>query len=144
MNAYDCIATKLDIREFSPEHVPNEVKLKVLEAARLTGSGINRQHWRFVLVQSPRGLAKLADDSVTGKWVGGSDFAVIVLTNPTLRFHEIDAGRVLQDMQLAAWDFGVVSCPFTGVKLKSSEGTLGSLKASIRPRSLVSATHGGG
>ncbi len=116
MDAYDCIATKLDVREFSSKHVPREVKLKVLEAARLTGSGTNKQHWRFILVQSLAGLTRLADNSLSGRWVGGSDFAVIILTDPTLRFHEIDAGRVLQDMQLAAWNFGVVSCPYTGVK----------------------------
>ena len=28
----------------------------------------------------------------------------------------IDAGRVLQDMELAAWNFGVVSCLFTGIR----------------------------
>ena len=118
MDTVDCIATKLDVREFSPRHVPGSVKLKVLEAARLTGSGTNRQHWRFVLVQERAGLEKLAGDSATGKWVGGSDFAIIVLTDPTLPYHAIDAGRALQDMQLAAWNFGVASCLYMGVKTK--------------------------
>jgi nitroreductase len=37
----------------------------------------------------------------------------------------IDAGRVVQDMQLAAWNYGVSSCLFTGVqdeKLRSDFG----------------------
>lgn len=45
MDAYDYIVTKLDVREFSPKPVSREVKLKVLEASRITGSGMNRQHW---------------------------------------------------------------------------------------------------
>ena len=29
MDAFECIETKLDIREFSPKEVPREIKLKV-------------------------------------------------------------------------------------------------------------------
>lgn len=115
MDAFDCIATKLDVREFQAKEVQQEVKEKILDAARLTGTGLNTQHWRFVVVQSKKGLAKLAKDSTSGAWVSGADFAVIVLTNPKYRFHLIDAGRVVQDMQLAAWNFGVASGVFTGI-----------------------------
>jgi nitroreductase len=116
MDTYDCIRTKLDIAEFASRPVPDDVKIKILEAARLTGSGVNRQHWRFILVQNPDRLKRLADDSSTGSWVEGANFAVIVLTDPSLGFHLLDAGRVIQDMELAAWNFGVVSRPFTGMK----------------------------
>ncbi|MFQ5998987.1 MAG: nitroreductase family protein [Candidatus Bathyarchaeia archaeon] len=116
MDTFECITSKLDVRNFSSTKVPGNTKLKILEAARLTGSGMNLQHWRFILVQQPSNLSRLAEDSVSGKWVEQSNFAVIVLTNPELGYHLIDAGRVVQDMQLAAWNFGVVSCIFTGIK----------------------------
>ena len=116
MDTYDCIRTKLDVREFNSKPVPADVKLKVLEAARLTQSGINNQHWRFILVQGPDRLKRLAEDSTTGAWVAGSNFAVMVLTNPKYGFHLIDAGRATQDMQLAAWNYDVASGVFTGVK----------------------------
>ena len=64
MDAFDCIATKRDVREFSEQKVPSEIKSKVLEAARLTGTGLNTQHWRFILVES--GLKKLANASTSG------------------------------------------------------------------------------
>ena len=116
MDAYDAVVTKLDVREFdSKKPVPRDIKLKVLEAARLTGSGINSQHWRFILVQDPKNLKQLADDSTTGQWVQGANFAVVVLTDPKLGFHLIDAGRVTQDMQIAAWSFGVASRLYTGL-----------------------------
>jgi nitroreductase len=118
MDAYECIRTKLDVREFDRTPVPAGIKAKVLEAARLTGSGVNRQHWRFILVQEPERLRELADDSTSGQWVSGANFAVIVLTDPSLGFHKIDAGRVIQDMQLAAWNFGVVSRPYTGIRIE--------------------------
>jgi nitroreductase len=104
MDAFECIATKLDVREFSSQNISAEIKSKILEAARLTGSGLNTQHWRFIVVEEKKNLKKLAEDSTTGGWVSGANFAVIVLTNPRHKFHMIDAGRVIQDMQLAAWN----------------------------------------
>ena len=61
----------------------------------------------------------MAKDSASGKWVAKANFAIIVLTNPNYNFHTIDVGRVVQDMQLAAWNFGVVSCLFTGINVEN-------------------------
>jgi nitroreductase len=119
MDAYECVATKLEVREFDPRDVPADVKLKVLEAARLTGSGINNQHWRFILVQGRDRLKRLAEDSTTGAWVAKANFAIIVLTNPKFGFHLLDAGRAAQDMEIAAWNSGVISCLFTGLNLET-------------------------
>lgn len=102
------------MKEFVSKPVPKDVKLKTLEAARRTSSGINSQHWRFILVQDPMNLQRLAQDSTSGKWVQNANYAVIVLTDPKLGFHLIDAGRAIQDMQIAAWNFGVASRIFTG------------------------------
>lgn len=125
MDAYECVATKLDVREFEIRNVPADVKLKVLEAARLTGSGINNQHWRFILVQGRDRLKRLAEDSTTGGWVAQANFAVIVLTNPKFGFHILDAGRAAQDMQITAWNLGVISCLFTGLNLETLRKNFG-------------------
>ena len=101
---------------FSSKHVSAEIKEKILDAARVTGSGMNVQHWRFVLVQDKGSLEQLAEDSKTGKWVTNANFAVVVLTDPQYYFHMIDAGRAIQSMMLAAWSFGVASGIYAGVK----------------------------
>jgi nitroreductase len=116
MDTFECITTKLDVREFSTQDVPSQIRSKILEAARLTGTGMNTQHWRFILVENKDNLKKLAEDSTSGSWVVGANFAIIVLTNPKYGFHAIDAGRVLQNMQLAAWNQGVGSGLFTGIR----------------------------
>jgi nitroreductase len=118
MDTFECITTKLDIREFSTNDVRQEIKAKVLEAARVTGTGLNTQHWRFILVENKDNLKKLAEDSTSGSWIRGANFAVIVVTNPKYGFHLIDAGRVLQNMQLTAWNDGVGSGLFTGIILQ--------------------------
>lgn len=117
MDAYDCIVTKLEVREFDNKNgVSSEIRLKILESARLTGSSLNTQPWRFIVVQNLNNLEKLADDSTSGKWISGANFAIIVVTNPYFRFHLIDAGKVVQNMQLAAWNYGVGSALFTGIE----------------------------
>src|SRR5260370_4081266 len=116
METYKTILTKLDIRQYDSKKVPAEVKLKVLEAARVTGTGMTRQEWRFIVIQEKEMIKKLAEDSASGGWVAGANFAVIVLSDPTLGFHGIDAGRAVQNMELAAWDQGVISGIYTGIK----------------------------
>ena len=136
MDTIKTIQTKLDVRKFDKKKVPEEVKLKVLEAARATGTGINKQHWRFILVQDREAVKRLGEDSTSGGWVAGADFAVIILTDPQLGFHLIDAGRAAQDMQLAAWDQGVISGLYTGFK----EGPMRkdfAIPANLRPTIVI-------
>ncbi len=116
MNTTEAVKTKLDVREFDSKPVGAEVKMAVLEAARLTQSGVNSQHWRFILVQDPKNLARLAEDSTSGKWVAIANFAVIICTDPRKGYHAIDAGRAAQDMQLTAWDHGVATGLYTGIR----------------------------
>jgi nitroreductase len=136
VNTTEAVKTKLDVREFSPKPVPNSVKADVLQAARLTQSGTNSQHWRFILVQDPKNLKRMADDSTSGKWVASADFAMIVCTDPSKSYHMIDAGRAAQDMQLTAWDHGVVSCLFTGIKVPEFRRDFG-IPAGLSPTIVV-------
>lgn len=109
------IRTKLDVRTFSDKEVPQEDKIMILDAARMAGSGMNSQHWRFILLDKREDLQKLADLSITGKWVSGASFAVVVLTDSRYAWHLLDAGRAITNMMLEAWSRGIVSCICTGV-----------------------------
>ena len=101
------------------------MKGKVLEAARLTASSMNSQHWRFILVQEPANLETLAKDSSTGSWVKAADFAVIVCIDSKVPGSVIDAGRAVQDMELAAWEVGVGSGVYTGMKSQEMKRDFG-------------------
>ncbi|MDH2900365.1 MAG: nitroreductase family protein [archaeon] len=114
MDAFDAIATKLETRQFDKKEVSRDVKRKVLEAARLTGSSNNTQHWRFILLEDAKSINCLAEDATTGPWVKGANFAVLILANPQVNGYMIDVGRALQDMQLTAWNLGIGSGIFTG------------------------------
>ena len=73
----------MEVREFTKSKpVPADVKSKIMEAARLTGNSMNTQHWRFIVIQDKSNLKRLAEDTNTGTWAAGCDFAVIILTDP--------------------------------------------------------------
>lgn len=114
MDVSEAIATRLEVRDYRDEPVDPETKRQILEAARLAPSGKNIQHWAFILVDDDAGIDRLAASSTSGRWVGGADFAVVVLTDPSYSYHEIDAGRAVTHMQLEAWHRGVGSCIYTG------------------------------
>lgn len=116
MNTVDCIATKLDIREFSKENVPSNLISIILDSARYSGSGLNTQHWRFIVIKEKNNLKKLSEDSTSGQWIVEANFAIILLTDPKYGFHLLDAGRVIQNMQLSAWDNEIGSGIYTGIR----------------------------
>ena len=130
MDTFDCIKTKLHIREFVSDNVSPEIKSKVLEAARMTGIGLKRKHWRFMLVENKDKRENFAEDSTSGSWVVSCDFAIIILTKPTDGFHLSDAGRILQNIQFAAWHYGVGSGIFTGIKQDKLRNDFGILQQS--------------
>jgi nitroreductase len=125
LDTYEAIRTKLDIRQFADKPVNSETKTRILEAARLTASSMNSQHWRFILVQDRKNLVTLAGDATTGGWVKGANFAIIVSIDPKVPGSTIDAGRVVQDMQLAAWEQGVGSGVYTGFKTQDLKRDFG-------------------
>lgn len=113
MDVTDAIETRIEVRSYRDEPVDEETIRAVLEAGRLAPSGRNLQHWRFVLLEDDARLAGLAERSPTGSWVADAAFAVVVCTDPSYDFHEIDAGRAVTHMQLAAWERDVASCLYT-------------------------------
>lgn len=74
MDAYECIITKIDIREYSVQNVPLEIRQKILEAARSTGTGLNTQHWKFILVEKKDNLNKLSEGQYKRKVDSRSQF----------------------------------------------------------------------
>jgi len=125
MDTFETIRSRLSIMHFKKASVPWEVKMEILEAARLSPSGINSQHWRFILINESQDLATLAKLSTTGKWVESADFAVVVLTNQEYPFHLLDAGQAIMSMALAAWNRGVGSRIYTGFNRERMREFLG-------------------
>ena len=106
MDPYLAIASKRDERSYTEAPVPLDVRRRILDAGRLAGSSKNRQRWEFVVV-SGAARDKLAEAVYAPENVRSAALVVSIVGEAG----GFDAGRCAQNMMLAAWGDGVVSCP---------------------------------
>jgi nitroreductase len=109
MDTFLAIASRREVRDYDGRPVPDDVVRRILDAGRLSGSGSNRQPWRFVLV-SDQAQEALADTVFEPVNLRGAPLvvAVVVSGKGPVSF---DAGRSAQNMLLAAWNEGVGGSP---------------------------------
>ena len=109
MDTYLAIASKRDERAYAATPVPPDVERRILDAGRVSGSSQNTQKWEFVVVAD--GQQELAGAVYAPQNVSTAALVVAIVGEAG----GLDVGRCMQNMMLAAWNDGVVSCP-NGVK----------------------------
>lgn len=110
MNVFECVSTLSSIRSFIQKEVPDEVVMEVLEAGRLAPSAHNDQPWQFIVIRDKDKLKKMKKYCLSGSFISQVDFAVVVVTYPASKWHEIDSTRAVQNMVLTAWSHKLGSC----------------------------------
>ena len=106
MDPYLAIASKRDERAYADTPVPGEVRQRILDSGRLSGSSKNRQRWEFVVV-SGGARSRLAETVYAPENVALAALVVAIVGEAGA----FDTGRCAQNMMLEAWGDGVVSCP---------------------------------
>lgn len=108
MEVFEAVRTVLAVRAFREQRVAEKIVGKIIEAGRLTGSGGNKQPWRFITVEDRESLEYLGAVATSGPYISTAAFAVVVLVEKT-PFAVSDASRAVQSMMLTAWSEGVGS-----------------------------------
>ena len=108
MEVFEAVRTVLAVREYQEKGVPPAVVRRIVDAGRLTGSGMNAQPWRFIVVEDREMLRRLGAMARTGPYVAQAPLAIVVVIERT-KFSESDASRAIQSMILTAWSEGVGS-----------------------------------
>jgi nitroreductase len=108
MDVFESVRTLLAVRSYRDTPVPDAVIRRIVEAGRLTGSGMNRQPWHFIVVRDGETLRRLGALASSGPYVAQAPLAIVVATDRT-RFAVSDASRAIQSMLLTAWADGVGS-----------------------------------
>src|SRR5215470_4981040 len=57
----DLVKTRMSVRKFRPDPIPEDTINKILEVARWAMSGANSQPWEFVVVTDPKIKKELRD-----------------------------------------------------------------------------------
>ena len=109
MDAYLAIASKRDERRYAQKPIGDDLVQRILDAGRLAGSAGNRQPWRFLVVTSRDRIEALAETVYEPANVLSAGLIVAIATEGGRR--ALDVGRSSQNMMLAAWNEGVISCP---------------------------------
>ena len=114
MDVYEAVNTRLTIREFKPDPVPDEVIGRMLEAGRVAPSSRNLQPWHFIVIKNADTLAKIGEIATSGRFTAKAPMAIAIAMDGADR-PELDAGRTLQQIELVAWEEGLGTC-FVGLR----------------------------
>jgi nitroreductase len=106
MDVFEAIRTMQAVRQYQDRPVADDVLRQVLEAGRLTASGMNAQPWHFIVIQDPETLRQLGTLARTGPYIAGAPVAIAVAVDRT-RLAVSDASRAIHSMLLTAWGNGV-------------------------------------
>ncbi len=110
MEVFKCVSTLSSIRSYVNKQVDPEIINEVLQAGRLAPSAHNDQPWEFILINEGDSLRELEHYCISGRFIAQAGFAVVVLTDPSSKWHEIDGTRAAQNMVLTAWSHALGSC----------------------------------
>jgi nitroreductase len=108
VEVFDAVRTVLAVRSYLAKPVPPALTRRIVDAARLTASSMNRQPWHFIVVEDPRVLKQLGALARTGPYIADAPLAVVVVIEKS-DYAVSDASRAIQSMILTAWSDGVAS-----------------------------------
>jgi nitroreductase len=111
MDVLEAIRDRRSIRKYKEVPVPPDKLHKVLEAGRIAPSAGNRQEWKFIVI-TQKDLKDKMVDACRGQAFVGEAGAVIVVcaTDPSRKWHMVDAAIALDHMTLAAHSLGLGTC----------------------------------
>ena len=99
MEVYEAITARKSVRLFKDKDVPEDIVLKLLEAARLAPSASNRQEWRLVIVRDAAIRKKLALAAKGQKFV--SQAPVVLVCCAETDGHVMTCGQLCYPIDLA-------------------------------------------
>jgi len=106
---FEAVRTVMAVREYQDKPVPDEVVDRIIDAARLTASGSNRQPWHFVVIREREHLQELGALVRTGPYTARASLAVVAAYLKESHVAVSDVSRAIQSMILTAWADGVGS-----------------------------------
>ena len=115
-NVIENIMTRVSVRRYSGEPVPDSIRTAILKAGMAAPTAANQQAWEFVVITDRAIKDSISNNFQYAKMVKNSDFAVVVCGNMDLLFagDRREAGNWLLDcscasenMLLAAHAYGV-------------------------------------
>jgi len=95
------------IRQYSPEQVPDAVVKQLLRVAQWTGSSRNTQPWHFIVVTDKEQLRSISQLRAPINWLAAAPLGIAIVLDGERDVSEAyDEGRVSERILIAAHDLG--------------------------------------
>jgi len=95
------------IRQYSPEQVPDAVVKQLLRVAQWTGSSRNTQPWHFIVVTDKEQLRNISQLRAPINWLAAAPLGIAIVLDGERDVSEAyDEGRVSERILIAAHDLG--------------------------------------
>jgi nitroreductase len=115
MEFMDAVANRKSCRSYSSQEVEEEKLNKILEAARLAPSWANKQCCKYIVVKDKAKIEAMA--GVLKSWMKQVPVVVAACADPKdsgsrngIDYFLVDVGISMQQLILAATDFGLGTC----------------------------------
>ena len=107
LSVIERMRTVRQIRQYSPEQVPDAVVKQLLRVAQWTGSSRNTQPWHFIVVTDREQLRKISQLRAPINWLAAAPLRIAIVLDGERDVSEAyDEGRVSERILIAAHDLG--------------------------------------
>ena len=119
MSVFEAIMNRKSIRVYKNDPIPQEVLIRVLEAARWAPSGKNLQPWKFIVVRDKDLREKLATASAQQHFMAEAPVIVVACGYPDecyarmgryMKSWSVDVAIALEHLILQAQEEGLGTC----------------------------------
>ena len=119
MSVLKIIKERRSVRRYKPDPIPEEVFLRVLDAARFSPSGKNLQPWKFILVRDNKVKKSLAEASFDQSFIAGAPIVVVACGFPDecysrmgnyMKSWPVDVAIAVEHLILQAQEEGLGTC----------------------------------
>lgn len=119
MSVLKAIKERRSVRRYRPKPVPDEVLLRILEAARFSPSGKNLQPWKFIIVRDVGLKKKLAEAAVGQSFIAEAPIIVVACGFPDecysrmgnyMKSWPVDVAIAVEHIILQAQEEGLGTC----------------------------------
>lgn len=143
MDAIENLLTRRSIRKFKDEKISKEILEKIIECAKASPTGMNKQERLFTVVTKEDDIQRLA--SAIAKSLDRDDYhiyyakALIIITVPDdLKLGDADTSTAMENIYLAAHALGLASVWINQLRGNKDEGVRKVLSSFNIPKNHIS------
>ncbi|MFB0543155.1 MAG: nitroreductase family protein [Candidatus Bathyarchaeia archaeon] len=110
MEVFEAIKARHSVRSYTSDPVPDEVLMKLLEAARMAPSAGNFQPWRFIVVKSQEKRERIARGGMWARFASEAPIVIVAIGDTKSKFYIHDTCIALEHLVLTATSEGLGTC----------------------------------